>query len=431
MFNLFLIILAWLVFVYFSQRKIIWGLGIIVLLLPSYLWRFKIFGLPSTFLELMILSLLFIWFIREKPYQKVFWQKNFALQKKWFYLLLAWLLISVLALFFNSTFSALGLWRAYFFEPILFFIILFSSLKSNEDRQLLISSLAGLVFYLSIFAVVQNFTYFNLPPAYDGYNDVKRLTSVFSYPNALALLSAPIAAFLVAYYFFSRKKQWEYLFIGLLASFLSWWSLSQGALVALGIAFCTAFFAFVYRHYFSKKNKYIFWSILFLLLLGLFFSPVSQSIQQQIFHPQLNSTSATSLEIRSNQWSETWSMLGDNWFTGAGLAAYSDKMVFYHQILWIEVFLYPHNIFLNFWVELGLLGLLCFLLIMFFIAKEIKKLFINKDELAWPLMLFWLVWFVHGLVDVPYFKNDLSILFFIFLALTLKARDYDLDLQQS
>jgi len=61
-----------------------------------------------------------------------------------------------------------------------------------------------------------------------------------------------------------------------------------------------------------------------------------------------------------------------------------------------------------------------------YIIKVLYNLFKQKNNLAWPLTLVWLTWFVHGLVDVPYFKNDLSLLFFIFLALTVLAQDKNL-----
>ena len=153
--------------------------------------------------------------------------------------------------------------------------------------------------------------------------------------------------------------------------------------------------------------------------------PVTQyfnNFKQQLFQPELN-LQATSLEIRSSQWQETWSMLQDNLIFGSGIYGYQDKMLNYHHYEWLEIYLYSHNIFLNFWAEIGLFGLIIFLAIMLYIVVVLRKLFIGKSELAWPLTLMWLTWFVQGLVDVPYFKNDLSILFFLFLGITLFAQE--------
>ena len=70
-------------------------------------------------------------------------------------------------------------------------------------------------------------------------------------------------------------------------------------------------------------------------------------------------------------------------------------------------------------MELGILGLLLFLVFIYLITKDLKQLFLAKHYLAWPLSLSWLVVFVQGLVDAPYFKNDLSLLFFLLLSLTI------------
>ncbi|MCA9389730.1 MAG: hypothetical protein KC585_03955, partial [Candidatus Magasanikbacteria bacterium] len=67
---------------------------------------------------------------------------------------------------------------------------------------------------------------------------------------------------------------------------------------------------------------------------------------------------------------------------------------------------YPHNIILNFWVETGLAGLLAFFWIVFAWLKK-------KEAMLLPLVAL----LIHGLVDVPYFKNDLAIVFFLVLAL--------------
>ncbi len=425
MLNLFFILVAALVFAYICKKNILWGLVSIIILLPSYLWRFKILSLPSTFLEVMIVILFFTWFVSSRVYKKDFW-KSTKVEKKWFIILSLWLLISFVSWLHNPSMGALGIWRAYFLEPLLFFVILISSLKNSKDYYLIIKAGAMLVFGLAIFAIIQNFTGANLPAAYD-YPNVKRLTSVFSYPNALSLLTASLSGFLVAYYFF-KKRQWEYLLIGTLGVFLSWWSVSQGALVAMLFTLAIVSLIKIYKIIKNGKEKKIFLALIFSFVLFLFSTPVFRSFYQEIFHPVLD-LQASSLEIRSSQWQETWRMLRDNWFSGAGLDAYQTKLVIYHQTQWLEIFLYPHNIFLNFWTELGILGLLTFLLILYFITQELKNLFLIKNKLAWPLLVFWLIWLIHGLVDVPYFKNDLSLLFFIFLALTIRAKHVDNNLQ--
>ncbi len=63
-----MIILVFLFFIIYSilaWRRLDWATVLIILALPSYLIRFKIFGIPMTILEAMILTAFFVWFIKE------------------------------------------------------------------------------------------------------------------------------------------------------------------------------------------------------------------------------------------------------------------------------------------------------------------------------------------------------------------------------
>jgi O-antigen ligase len=179
-------------------------------------------------------------------------------------------------------------------------------------------------------------------------------------------------------------------------------------------------------------------------------------------------------EIRKQQWRETYQMLGENgrWFFGTGLANYQGIIKPYHQegiffnkekdpdfrqkIVWFdekykaehwqpaEIYLYPHNLLLNFWTELGLVGAMLFVWVIFkfiFIGLKIirnKKLPVplrlarpgeigNSEEgannyLVYGLVGAMVVILVHGIVDVPYFKNDLAILFWVLVAMMSLVR---------
>lgn len=390
------------------------ALVVLIVLLPSYGWRLNFWGLPSSLLELLILAFFLIWFLQK---DKIAWREELKqLPKAWYLWLLAWLLASVVALKVNWSFGALGIWRAYFLEPMLLLFPLLDLLRTKEKRQYLFFAFACLIIFLSFVAVYQNFTGFNLPVAYNLPN-VKRLTSVFSYPNAVALLLAPLWVFLLSYAWqlkiFSKERCF-FVFSLLLGAWLIWSTKSEGAILALVLALLVFVF-FQLKRLWQKSTM--------ILALGLvfFFSPLLNYFKQAVadlFFPS-NSHFTSSLAVRGLQWQETWQMLREHWLFGAGLNGYQTLFAQYHQITWLEIFMYPHNIFLNFWSELGLFGLLVFFGFLFLLISTLRKLWQEKHSLFWPLSLAWLTIFVHGLVDVPYFKNDLSILFFIFLALTV------------
>jgi len=424
-----LIIALLAIFAYLSHRNILWGVSLLIIFLPSYLWRVSFFGWPSTFLELMIWTLFIIWLTRDSLYKRI--NYNFskassnALSKTWRVLLSLWLLFSFAGVIINFSFSSIGLWRAYWLEPMMFFIILIYNIRDKRDLYLVLRSLGALLAGLFVLTIWQYFSDWNLPAAYN-YPNTKRLTAIFDYPNALSLLTAPLTSFFGLWWLTGKNKLtkiWR-LMIFVFGISLSVLAVSEGAIVAI---FLPIFFYLIL----AKKTRKIAIPLAGVAtLLSLIFLPVNvywKSFQQQLFDPQLN-LEATSLEIRSNQWQETTWMLYDNFIFGAGINGYQKSMEAYRQYDWLETYLYPHNIFLNFWTEIGFVGMLLFVVMLYYVVHLLRNIFNKKSILAWPLIAAWLTWFVHGLVDVPYFKNDLSVLFYILLAITLivyKFKDND------
>ena len=149
---------------------------------------------------------------------------------------------------------------------------------------------------------------------------------------------------------------------------------------------------------------------------------------------------------RTTMWSETWQMLKDKPIYGAGLAGYQTAILPYHKAGWMEIFLYPHNIIFNLWSEVGLLGLLSFLLIVGWFFKQIFwnlgirhfignwelgignfRTTITDKRLMLALASSMLVLLIHGLVDVPYFKNDLAVLFWVIISLPIILKNDKLE----
>ena len=94
---------------------------------------------------------------------------------------------------------------------------------------------------------------------------------------------------------------------------------------------------------------------------------------------------------------------------GTGLAGFAQAFESFRPAGYTEKLIYPHNIFLNFWTETGLPGLLAVLWIMVLAIKHgLKKPSLFALALL-PIL-------IHGLVDVPYLKNDLAMLTWIILA---------------
>ena len=85
---------------------------------------------------------------------------------------------------------------------------------------------------------------------------------------------------------------------------------------------------------------------------------------------------------------------------------------------------YPHNVFFAFFIQNGLIGGIGFLLLLFWYVKSVFEIFKSEQKKYAALFGAFLVYFlVHGMADTLYWKNDLSLLFFVFLSAVFIMRN--------
>ncbi|MEI6627570.1 MAG: hypothetical protein WCL61_03170, partial [bacterium] len=226
-----LILVYLLVFGTLAWRKTTWALYLITALLPTYLIRFDLWRVPLTILEGMILSLFIITLVQKK----IDWLK--IRQNIFFWPIIALLLIATVQIFVSKeVIGAMGIWKAYFIEPILFLMIVISNIKNNILLTRVINALGISVWYLSLIGIWQKFSAFGVPDAFLNTNGTTdRIVSVFGYPNALGLYLAPIVM-LYSFWFWQKgsitSKAWRLLtvILGLSAIILAQ---SEGAMAAI------------------------------------------------------------------------------------------------------------------------------------------------------------------------------------------------------
>jgi O-antigen ligase len=127
----------------------------------------------------------------------------------------------------------------------------------------------------------------------------------------------------------------------------------------------------------------------------------------------------TTIRGRLSIFTDTFAMMRDHPIFGTGLGGY--HYLFRGTIPEI----YPHNMWLTFWVEVGLLGMVAFAVIFFGLMYRGWQAFAHADgfyrALLWGVSGSLVLWLAHGLVDSPYWKNDMSAEFWILAALELVA----------
>ncbi|MCK4891949.1 MAG: hypothetical protein KAS78_04730, partial [Candidatus Pacebacteria bacterium] len=76
----------------------------------------------------------------------------------------------------------------------------------------------------------------------------------------------------------------------------------------------------------------------------------------------------------------------------------------------------PHNIFLAFYLQTGLIGFIGFVLILIWFFKRMNEAVPRSYNIINALMLYVLI---HGFVDTTYWKNDLSLMFWLIIGMSV------------
>ncbi len=135
--------------------------------------------------------------------------------------------------------------------------------------------------------------------------------------------------------------------------------------------------------------------------------------------------------LRLQLWQSSVTMIRDHPFLGVGLDnfLYAYRSTYALPVAWEELNLsHPHNLVLDFWLRLGLPGLVAigFLLVAFFRqGRRLYKRFPEDGErlLALGLMAGMVDFLAHGLVDNAFFLVDLAFVFMLMVALVQNLAD--------
>ena len=380
------------------KRIIQFGIYLITFSLPFYLVRFKIGWIPTNLLELLIIGLFVIWLV-QKYKLSTSDVNNFS-----FYpIFLIFFGVTISTLFSSNLEISAGIWKGWFIAPLFFFLILINEIKNKEQiRNILISLfLSGIG--VSLIALSY---WFDNNLTYDG-----RLRAFYLSSNYLAMYLSPILILSFYLYFFVQKKALKFLLIlgYLLLSFVIYLTYSYGAWLGL----LGALFFLIFR---QKRFKI---TSIFLLIFILFF--IIQ-IPGQKFQSLLD-FSYPSLKSRLIIWQSAWEIIKDHPLNGIGPGMFQKYYLDYQAKPYLEWAVpQPHNLFLAFWLQAGLIGLIGFIWLLINFFRKIEP----KQVLGSILIGAMIYILIHGLIDTTYWKNDLAVVFWLIIVLSYKS-DYFFD----
>jgi len=380
-------------------------------LLPTYVIRFGLFGLPVNLLLLWlgcVWVVFVLWLIRNYTF------KQFMLDTR---SIPASLLVAIVIFFCAGTMSVfvsgitqakIGQWLVLFLQPVsLFFIARVVGRRDPDSKKIWVRAVYWFIGLSGLFALLQYFTLIGLPHSYWGNaQEPKRAISFFEHPNGFALFITPLLAFLLPDLLVKLRDFKRFLvsmvlyglgFIGLGLS------LSRGGWVGLLVA------AGVYVLAIGSR-KLIAGLVVVVVVCCLFVLAVP-NLRYRILLPFQGEKSTVA---RFSLWQTGWKEIRDNPVLGKGLTGFSSNWYRYNTDPNLDHYNFPHNVVLNFWVDTGLFGMLSFLWICGWVMfKNLRSKQVYQQGIA----LFVIALLIHGLIDIPYLKNDLALLFWLVIGL--------------
>lgn len=370
----------------------------------AFSFRFRVGPIPMTWLELALVIAIAAGLIG--GWGRLPWRNPYTWPGL---LLLAAATISVAVA--PDRREALGAWKAYFLEPMLAGVVIAWLATVPRRRNLLLAGLAagGLIAATgNLVAGLQ---------ALAAHVDIVHAPAVAFYrtANALALFLVPLDAFALAIALHlderrPRRLAAAFLVLTVPAVLLS---LSRGGLVALAVTLVAV-------GLFSRARLVVAGAVIAALGGALAVPGIRRRLLVELEFSNPDNTINTRLAL----WRSALAMLRAHPVFGGGLAGFQTAVEPYRVPEQHEHSVHPHNLVLNFWTETGLLGLAAFV----WIGVQLLRTAVTglagdpwRRALSIGLIGTLTAIVVHGMVDVPYFKNDLSLEFWALVAIQLAA----------
>jgi O-antigen ligase len=377
--------------------------------LPLYAVRWNYGPIPTTLLEHLVVATIAVYAVAWWRERQLGGIKN--LRTAYDIPILLLLLSGIISILVARDHrGALGLYKAYFIEPVILFYVAAALLHRREHFQ---TVLLGFGIGSSLFALL-NIGWVVVAFFTRSISAGAPPSAIYTSSNEVAMFLEPPAAFAVALVLFSdeqRQRRLALVWTAILVVALVL-TFSRGAYLALAVF--AVLTAVTVRPNLRRPLLVVGIAAALVALIAIVTASNTPIMQDRFSYIALNYT----LQTRSVIYVATWHMITSHPIFGLGLGGYLYVLHEFPEI-------YPHDVYLAFWVELGLLGLVAFLVILgglFWRAWRALPLAAGFERaLLWGGIGTIVLWTVHGIFDTPYWKNDMSVEFWLVAAILVSA----------
>ncbi|MBI2448225.1 O-antigen ligase family protein [Candidatus Microgenomates bacterium] len=387
---------------------------LILFSLPLYLIKVKIFNIPSTILELEIYTAFVIFLGINIKNRKTGDIIKKIIASKLFLPAVLFLLSGISAVFVSpDKLSALGIFKAYFFDSLLFFFLFISLIKT---RQEVCNSFLAIVSSGVLLVGIGFLGYFSIP----NFLEDGRLRSIFSSPNYLSLYITPLIFLFIGLLSdkkINKKIIWAALFVLLFGLFLTF---SRGAWMGLLVALVFLAVWTIIKKFFHYRWIGFVGALIMLSLVALF---IVKGLY--LFGVIPSSRIEKSDSIRIEIWRTSWEIGVGSPIAGVGLGnfqsyfgEYTKSRINYPEYVTPHA-ITPHNMLINIWLQIGILGVASIIWLIISSLKMLSKVLTKDFLLSISVLSSMVAVLSHGLVESTIWKNDLMIYFWFLLGLSI------------
>lgn len=253
-----------------------------------------------------------------------------------------------------------------------FLIVMINSVNNKQDFNIIVTVLVFSATLVALYGLLQYVVGVDVDKAWlDLENNPgirTRVYSVFNNPNILAEYLVMIIPLSVSIFWYSKKLSKKIIFLGTTLIMVLALVLTSSRGGWIGFAFSALVFILLIE-------KRLLLTLIPISLGGLFLLP--DSIINRIM--SIGNLADSSNAYRITMWEITLDIIRDNWMAGVGFGHLPFKQTFETYIRTMPTF-HAHNTYLETAAEMGIPGLVAFILFLFVLFKYGIKELIKQDD---------------------------------------------------